>query len=181
MYEDIKTLAETLGFTGCAEIPARLVPCNASLRRFCEQNICGMYKENYMCPPAIGSAETLIAKLHNYKDVLVFTKEYPCANPTVREEYLPVQIQHERRSQLLWKSMQKLCYDKKNAAVLAAGGCHLCEECGIKTGVPCRHPDTALPSVSAFCIEVAKLSEMLGLSMEGQNGGVVFYCFVLVK
>lgn len=181
MYEDIKKLAESLGFEDCKEIKARLVPCDPTLRRFCEKNICGMYRSNYMCPPAEGSAETLVAQLHNYKDVLVFTKEYPCKDVTVLEEYIGAQLEHERRSQTLWRSMQKLDYSKKNARVLSAGGCHLCEVCGIKTGEPCRHPDTACPSVSGYCIEVAKLSEMLGINMQGEKGGVVLYCFVLVK
>ena len=180
MYEDIKKIAETIGFEDCKEIPARLVPCDPSLRRFCEQNLCGMYHQSYMCPPAVGNAATLVAQLHNFKDVLIFTKEYACNDITNRDEYIVQQIAHERRSQLLWKSMQKIGYDSKNARVLGAGGCHLCEECGIKTGEPCRHPDTAINSVSAYCIEVAKLSKMVGIDPVG-NGGIVFYCFVLVK
>ena len=52
---------------------------------------------------------------------------------------------------------------------------------GIKTGEPCRHPDTAIHSVSGYCIEVAKLSKTLGIDFVGKNGGVVFYTFVLLK
>ena len=181
MYEEIKKIAETLGFEECKEIPARLIPCDPSLRRFCEQNLCGMYHASYMCPPAMGNAKALIAQLHNFKDALIFTKEYQIADLTCQEGYLGQQIAHERRSQLLWKSMQKIGLDSKNARVLAAGGCHLCEECGIKTGEPCRHPDTAIHSVSGYCIEVAKLSKTLGIDFVGKNGGVVFYTFVLLK
>lgn len=180
MYEEIKKLAEAIGFDDCKQTPARLVPCDPSLRCFCEQNICGMYHQSYMCPPAEGNAATLIAQLHNFKDVLVFTKEYPCKDMTDRNEYLDLQIAHERRSQMLWKAMQKIGYSAKDSRVLSAGGCHLCVECGIKTGEPCRHPDTACPSVSGYCIEVSKLSKTLGIDPVG-NGGIVFYCFVLVK
>ena len=108
MYEEIKKLAETIGFEECKEIPARLIPCDPSLRRFCEQNLCGMYHASYMCPPAMGNAATLIAQLHNFKDALIFTKEYQIADLTCQEGYLGQQIAHERRSQLLWKSMQKI-------------------------------------------------------------------------
>jgi len=178
MYDDIKKLAETIGFEKCAETKGRLVPCDPALRRFCEQNVCGQYRSCYMCPPAEGSAATLIAKLHNCKDVLIFSKEYPCDDLS---KYQTVQIAHERRSQMLWKAMQKLGYNKENSRVLTSGGCHLCETCGIKTGEPCRHPDTACPSVSGYCIEVSKLCNSLGLSMNGENGGIVFFCFVLIK
>lgn len=178
MYDEIKKLAETIGFEKCGETKGRLVPCDTGLRRFCEQNACGKYKSCYMCPPAEGPAETLVAKLHNYKDVLVFTKEYPCEDMS---NYLSVQIAHERRSQLLWKSMQKLGYTKENSRVLTVGGCHLCEKCGILTGEPCRHPDTACPSVSGYCVEVGKLADSVGLSTAGENGGIVFFCMVLLK
>lgn len=178
MYDEIFKLAETIGFQKHGETKGRLVPCDASLRRFCEQNVCGKYKSCYMCPPAAGSAETLIAKLHNYNNVIVFTQEYPCEDMS---KYEAVQIAHERRSQMLWKSMQKLGYSKENACVLTSGGCHLCEKCGILTGEPCRHPDTACPSVSGYCIEVAKLAASLGLSTTGENGGIVFFCFVLLR
>ena len=118
MYEEIKKLAETIGFEECKEIPARLIPCDPSLRRFCEQNLCGMYHASYMCPPAMGNAATLIAQLHNFKDALIFTKEYQIADLTCQEGYLGQQIAHERRSQLLWKSMQKIGLDSKNATII---------------------------------------------------------------
>ena len=61
--EEIKKLAEDLGFDPkVGELPARLVPCDATMRRFCVQNLCGQYKRCWQCPPAVGSAETLIAR-----------------------------------------------------------------------------------------------------------------------
>ena len=178
MYEEVKKLAETLGFDKCGELPGRLVPCDKTLRRFCEQNLCGMYHSSYMCPPAEGAAETLIAKIHNCKNVMVLLHEYACPDMS---KYMDAQISHERRSQLLWKSMQKLGYTEKNSRVLTVGGCHLCEECGIKPGEPCRHPDTACPSVSGYCIECDKLAEAVGLSTQAENGGLVFMTLVLLK
>lgn len=179
MYEEIKKMAETIGFQKCGEIAARRIPCDPTLRRFCEQNCCGMFRSSYMCPPAEGSAELLIAKLHGYKTALVFTQEYICEDMA---NYMNVQIAHERRSQMLWKSMQKLGYTKENACVLTVGGCHLCEKCGILTNEPCRHPDTACPSLSGYCVECEKMTNMVGLSTKAENpNGIVFLCVVLVK
>ena len=127
MYEDVKQLAQEIGFDKCGEIAARLVPCDPTLRRFCVQNVCGMYNSCYMCPPAEGPAEVLVAKLHNYKDMLVFAREYPCED---MNNYMAVQREHENNSHILWKAMQKLGYTQKNARVLTTGGCHLCEVCG---------------------------------------------------
>ena len=178
MYGDVKQLAQEIGFDKCGEIAARLVPCDPTLRRFCVQNVCGMYNSCYMCPPAEGPAEVLVAKLHNYKDMLVFAREYPCED---MNNYMAVQREHENNSHILWKAMQKLGYTQKNARVLTTGGCHLCEVCGYKTGEPCRHPDIACPSVSGYCIEVQKLCDAIGLSMNGENGGMVLFCIALLK
>lgn len=178
MYEDVKELALKLGFDACGETTGRLVPCDKTFRRFCEANTCGMYGNCHMCPPAAGPAETLIAKMHNYKTVIAFTKEYPCPDPA---NYLEAQIAHERLSQLLWMSMQKLGYPKDKARVFSVGGCHLCEECAIKTGEPCRHPDIACPSVSAYCVVTDQLAKDVGLDMNAKNGGLVFIALAVFK
>lgn len=178
MYEEVKKLAQTIGFENCGEVHGREVPCDPTLRRFCEKNVCGMYGNCYMCPPAEGPVNTLITQIHNCKKVLVFEQEYPCPDPN---NYMEAQIAHEKRSQLLWMSMQKLGYTKDNSRVLTVGGCHLCEECAIKTGEPCRHPDIACPSVSGYCIEAAKLANLAGLDMNAKNGGLVFMTLVLFK
>jgi len=182
MNDVIKKLAEDLGFDSkVGELPARLVPCDATLRRFCVQNACGQYKRCWQCPPAVGAAETLIAQLHNYKDALVFTNEYPCTDYKDKEQVEKMHVAHERRSQLLWMSMQKLGYSKKNARVLTVGGCHLCPECACITGESCRHPDIACPSLSAYCVSCTELGKLTGQNFAGEHGGCVFIAIVLLK
>ena len=68
--------------------------------------------------------------------MLVFAHEYPCED---MNNYQNVQREHENNSHILWKAMQKLGYNQKNARVLTTGGCHLCETCAYITGEPCRH------------------------------------------
>lgn len=173
MHEEIKKLGLKLGFDACGEICGRLIPCDPSYRRFCEMNTCGCYGKCHMCPPSAGPVETLISKIHSYKDALVFVKEYPCPD---KNKYMDAQIAHERLSQLLWMSMQKLGYTKKNSRVLSVGGCHLCEECAKISGNECRHPDIACPSVSAYCVKTDELAKKVGLNMEARNDGLVFIC-----
>ncbi len=179
--EKITELGLTLGFEHAAEMPARLIPCDPALRRFCEADICGQYKKCWMCPTATGSPETLIARLHHYKTAIVFTQEYPCNDMCDKAEVDGLHIMHERRSQLLWKCIQKLGRTKEDARVLTVGGCHLCPECACKTGEPCRHPDTACNSMSGYCVEVADMADRLGLDYIGKNGGIVFFAMALLK
>ena len=180
IVEEVKALGLRLGFEHVAVTEARNIPCDPSLRRFCEANVCGQYKRCWMCPTATGSPETLIAKLHTYKKAIVFTQEYPCRDLGDKAEVDALHIMHERRSQLLWKCLQKLGRSKKDALVLTVGGCHLCEECAYITGQPCRHPDIACPSMSGYCIEVARLAEKCALDYAG-HGGIVFFAIALLK
>jgi predicted metal-binding protein len=52
------------------------------------------------------------------------------------------------------------------AAGLSAGGCFLCDECvGIKSGLPCRHPFKARPSMEAMGIDVVATAKRAGLQV----------------
>jgi len=181
LTDEIKSLGLELGFERAEEIPARLIPCDPALRRYCEADVCGQYKKCWMCPTATGSPEFQIAKLHMYKTAIVLTQEYPCKDMCDKAEVDSLHIMHERRSQLLWKCVQKLGRTKDDARVLSVGGCHLCPVCAYKTGEPCRHPDLSCPSLSGYCVKVAELADRLGLDYIGKNGGIVFYAVVLLK
>lgn len=181
MKEEIARLGLTLGFEKSAGLPARAIPCDPALRRFCEENLCGQFKRCWMCPTATGSPETLIAKLHSYKDAIVFTEELPCKDFFDKDEVDSLHIIHEKRSQLLWKCVQKLGHTKKDALLLTVGGCHLCKECAYITGEECRHPDLACPSMSGYCVKVKELADRLELPYEGEKGGIVFFAIVLLK
>ena len=52
------------------------------------------------------------------------------------------------------------------AAGFSAGGCFLCDECvGIKSGLPCRHPFKARPSMEAMGIDVVATAKKAGLQL----------------
>jgi predicted metal-binding protein len=68
------------------------------------------------------------------------------------------------------------------AAGLVAGSCTLCDECvGIGSGLPCRHPFQARPSMEAMGIDVMATVEKAGLHLSfAQDRGRSWVGLVLV-
>lgn len=53
------------------------------------------------------------------------------------------------------------------AAGLSAGGCILCDECvGASSGLPCRHPFRARPSMEAMGIDVVATAQRAGMQLD---------------
>ena len=53
--EEMESLAREAGFTNTAVIPADQLVFDPSLRKYCEDNLCGNYGKNYSCPPECGT------------------------------------------------------------------------------------------------------------------------------
>ena len=59
---DLINLAEEAGFR-VAVIDTRDIPVDGSVRKFCEDNLCGKYNANYSCPPGCGTVEEVHQRL----------------------------------------------------------------------------------------------------------------------
>jgi len=58
------------------------------------------------------------------------------------------------------------------AAGFGAGGCTLCDECvGAASGLPCRHPYQARPSLDAVGINVMATARKAGVPLDFSSGG----------
>lgn len=66
-----------LGAQKAGGIAVGEIPFHAELRRACEQNFCGAYGKNYMCPPHCGDVETLIERARTYRSMILFQRVYP--------------------------------------------------------------------------------------------------------
>lgn len=68
------------------------------------------------------------------------------------------------------------------AAGFSAGGCFLCDECvGSKSGLPCRHPFKARPSMEAMGIDVVATAKKAGLQINfDQNGARGWMGLILI-
>ena len=156
---DLKRLVEeakNLRATHAAIVDAAVIKYSPEFRRYCEQNKCGQYGTNFMCPPLVGSFDELRKQAVQYEKCLVFQTVHP--------------ISHS----LDWKGMKKAFsvhddvlrriighivdeYGIGDSLSLGAGPCTTCSRCAAVDGEPCRFPDRAVASLEAYGIDVGEL------------------------
>ena len=166
-----------LGVHRAAFVPVEDIVFDPSLRLSCEQNYCGNFGANYMCPPDIGNVEDLIQKARGYKTALVFQTVGKIEDSFDIEGMGEVKRRHLEISTEATKIVKKAYPD---CMPLGAGGCMICERCGKIDGVPCRHPEDAVPSLESYGIWVSKLAEAAGMKyINGQNTVTYFGAFLI--
>jgi Predicted metal-binding protein len=156
------------GFTDVAD-----VVFEPELRKACEANYCGNYGRNHTCPPKIGTAEELIARAKSYNRIFVFQTVTPLEDSFDFEGMTDARIHHSE----IASKIEEL-FDIPHLQ-LTAGGCTFCERCAGYEGQPCRHPDKAVASLEAYCINVAKLAGKCGMKyINGQDTVTYFAGFL---
>ena len=167
-----------LGADKAVCIDTKDIVFNTDFRKSCEENKCGNFGKNYTCPPYAGTAEELISRLKDYSKgiVIVCTEKisgYDDLNGIQRADkrIADVALLAEEYAQ------------KNNIAHLTVGGsnCKKCTPCKAVTGESCPLPQKAFVSLSAYCIDTAKLSESCGIKMVWDGTEVSYFAMLLIK
>ena len=125
------------GVDRAGTVSTDLVPFDPALREMCEMNSCGMFGKTYTCPPHAGTPEALMKEAKAYKNVTLFQKVYPLEDSFDFEGMVEAKRQFHR----LTADILKICRENlDDFLLLGAGGCPLCERCGVQDGIPCRFP-----------------------------------------
>lgn len=173
LFERIKEINEST-----AIIPMSEVKFYPELRALCESNVCGGFGGNYTCPPYIGRVEDLIATMQKYHTLILFRHVYEL------EDSFDIEGMEEGSRHFRELSQQVLTLTKAeepDGFVLSAGGCRLCETCGIKDGTPCRFPDRALSSLEAHGLQVSELAKTAGVPYISGPNTVTYFGGVFLK
>jgi predicted metal-binding protein len=145
-----------LGATHAALIDAASIEYSAEFRLLCEQNKCGSYGTNWMCPPAVGPFEELRAQATGYTKGLLFQTVHPLSSSF---DWQGVKKAFKKHDEVLRRIMRHLeeRYGASAMLPLGAGPCTTCEECAAVKKEPCRLPEKAVASCEAYGIDVAAL------------------------
>src|SRR5690606_23559165 len=76
-FEEMIQDALNLNASRAAIIDVADIKFSNELRQMCKQNMCGSYKSNWMCPPAIGPLSELKEKVLKYKQGFVIQTIHP--------------------------------------------------------------------------------------------------------
>jgi len=156
---DLSQLAEKakeLGAAAAAVINTSDIQFSEEFRKLCEQNSCGKYGTNWMCPPAVDTFEESKAKVLKFSEGVVFQSVYNLEDSFDFEGMVKAGEVHEKTFRSI------LEYSQLNIAnsfflALNVGDCKVCKKCTYPDGEECRYPDRAVASVEAYCIDVNAL------------------------
>ena len=162
----------------------------------CMVPMCANYGVNLTCPPNSISFDDIKRIIGKYRSaILLKVENNSSAKPEEIEEqsslseiwqmsktggseddpgncvtdYIQSLRQGQEKIYGIIEKIESLCLQAgdKFAAGLSAGGCFLCEECvGAKSGLPCRHPFKARPSMEGFGIDVAATAKTADMQLE---------------
>jgi len=180
--------ARDLGATEVRAFSAEEVVLDERTALKCRVPICNNYGLNLMCPPHVMSLREFAGALSRYHHAMLVRVEIPSAelgtghdsgqdaSPTpLRPGQTDVfRVAKQKLYDILYQ-IEALCLERGYhfAAGLGAGSCTLCDECvGPRSGLPCRHPFRARPSMEAVGIDVIATAQKAGLalSFEGKGG-----------
>jgi len=165
------------GATRASIIEVSKIVFSEELRKMCEQNACGKYGTNWVCPPAVGPLEYLKAKICNFDKGLVFQTVRTLEDSFDFEGMMKAKTDHENVLFGILKTMDSY----REIYPLSAGACSICEKCAYTRGEKCVFPDKAFPSVEACGIDVNALVTSCGIPYINGVNTVSYVGLILFK
>lgn len=163
-YSELVQIALNCGAYKACIIPVSSIVMNADFRKICQSNQCGAFGRYWVCPPACGEAEELMAQVRTWDFGLLYQTVHTL------EDSFDIEGMEEAKQAYTHVNL-RLHQRIPNAGLhLGAGGCALCEKCTKPSGEPCRHPDLALIPMEGCCIDVYNTTNGTPLHyINGQN------------
>ena len=154
------------------------VKFSEELRKLCEQNKCGMYGSNWMCPPGVGTVEELKAKALQYGQGLLFQTVHSLNSSFDLQGMMEGKKAHDE----VFKDIRHLFaskYQMEEVLPLNVGPCGNCEKCAYKEGKACYFPERAIASVESYGIDVMGLTRSSGIPYNNGKNTVSYVSLIL--
>ena len=173
--EEVESLAKSKGFTNAAVIPADRLVFDPSLRKYCQDNLCGNYGKNCSCPPACGTPQEMKQRTESYRQAWIF-QTIAEVDWRDTEALKTVRSQHNARSRELLRELEQ---GGESGLAMLAGPCSACGTCAGAEGKPCAFPEKQVSCISAYCMSAEKMAEEAGLPYWCGEGKVAFFSLYL--
>lgn len=153
------------------ELNEHPIECSEKVREICKQNGCGNYGKSWTCPPYAPPFDQCKKELGRFGKLLLYKFSFPVKDIKDMGEIRKLMKKHqdmvrEIRDEANSKGIENLS--------LPGGACAYCEKCTCPDS-PCIHPDKALNSNDAYCLNLAGFVESVGLSFKRNEGEVIFF------
>ena len=165
------------GAAKAALISGDRIVYSKTFRDICEANQCGCYGKCWVCPPEIGEIDALIAMAKSYPRGLLYQTIGTLEDSFDLEGMMAAGHRHALVSRDLQAILPGLL--KKPFLHLGCGGCHLCPVCAKQTGEPCRYPESALPAMEGYGIDVYNTVRTTDMNYINGTNTVTYFGLVL--
>lgn len=176
--DNLVSLARSLGVAHSAIIAVEDIKFNEDFRKQCEQNTCGSYNKNWMCPPFVGSVNELKDRVLKFKKGLLFQNVYQLEDSY---DYEGMQQGTENHTKVLRQILDNIRNTGvfKECLPLSIGPCTFCGRCSFLDGQECRFPEEAISSVEASGIDVTALVKSYGIPYNNGKDTVSYVGLIL--
>jgi predicted metal-binding protein len=152
LIEEVKKLKAT----HAAIIDASAIRYSSEFRLYCEQNKCGQYGTNWMCPPLVGPFDELRDRGAQYGKCLVFQTVHAVSHPLDWKGMKRAFVVHDDVLRRIVEHINAE-YGLDDLLYMGAGPCTTCSRCTAAEGQACRFPNKAVASLEAYGIDVGEL------------------------
>lgn len=167
-------LACRLGASHAGVIRTADICVEDDLANLCTEPQCENYGQAAGCPPYVSGPSGMREWLRDFKEAVVFKIEVPSEFLFSDERKDIFRLLHEIAAGIEQSAVQR---GYRNSKAYAGGSCKriFCQdhaECSVLSkGGNCRFPDQARPSMSGFGINVSKLMQAAGWTMQRATPG----------
>ena len=172
--------AKALNATHASIAEVAQIKFNDDFRMLCEQNSCGSYNRNWMCPPAVGPISDLKERALGFKQGLLFQTVHQLEDSFDWEGMEEGKVNHEKIFRKILEYMQNN-YPFTEVLPLSAGPCLYCAKCAYLERKKCHFPDKAVWSVEANGIDVMALVKDSGIPYNNGKNTVSYVALILFK
>lgn len=170
--------AKALNATHVTIAEVAQIKFNEEFRQLCEQNSCGSYNRNWMCPPAVGHISNLKDRAIGFKQGLLFQTVHPIEDSFDWEGMVVGKVNHTKIFRKILECMENN-NNLKEILPLNAGPCTYCTKCSYPEGEACQFPDKAVSSVEANGIDVMALVKASGIPYNNGENTVSYVALIL--
>ena len=174
---ELLILSKAHGFHAVTVEPAS-IPIDPAFRTYCEENACGNYGANYSCPPDCGTPEELRRHILTHKRIIVIQTVWNLDGFDDGKAAEHARLSH---NEFLIRLTDRMRAEGTKCSALGCGGCTLCRSCRRKLSTPCIFPEKRMGCMSAYCIDVSKLSEQCGLEFAWSNDRLYLFGMILIS
>ena len=162
------------GVTAARVVPAGGITVDPKLADMCREPRCECYGLSKSCPPHVSGPTGFRRQLEKFCRAIFFRIDVPSEVLFSSERREIFQLLHELAAGI---EAQAVAMGFTRARAYAGGSCKqiFCHDkpaCRVLAGKgPCRHPQSARPSMSGFGVDVARLIQTAGWKERLATGG----------